>query len=73
MTRFDLFIRNMILQKLHLQEFQLSDREEVLLDQMLREIYHDSHLLHMSIETRVQHVLKHYQPMFHNIGRVLSS
>lgn len=60
MTRMDIFIKNMILKRLHVSENALNEDQNSLLQQMIQDIYQDRKLLYLNIEQRVDVILQRY-------------
>lgn len=64
MTRFDYFIRHLILQKLHLSLTQLNERQMLLLDSMVKEVYQNKQLHQLDVEQKVNHIVSKHQVDF---------
>ncbi len=61
MTRFDTFIRRMILESLVLSHTELNIHQEAIIQKMIQETYQNSQLFLLPIEERVAYVVKHYR------------
>lgn len=64
MTRLDIFIRNALLLKLHVQEDDLTLPQETILMAMIHEVYGNKHFVNETIETRIDHVISLYDASF---------
>lgn len=68
MTRFDIFVRTMILKHFSLSHLELSVAQEVLLQQMIDEIYQRKDLLPYHIEERVKQVVEQHRTYFYSLA-----
>lgn len=64
MTRFDVFIRNMILHQLHLMEDQVTPHQSQMIDLMIKELYQNERFASMNVESRVEHLVTTYQKRY---------
>lgn len=62
MTRFDMYVKTLILTYLHMQENSLNARQLDVLQLMMKEIYENKKLLTMDIEHKVHHIAEAYRP-----------
>lgn len=62
MTRFDTYVKTMLLTYLHMQENSLNARQLDILQLMMKEIYENKKLLTMDIEHKVYHIAEAYRP-----------
>lgn len=62
MTRFDTYVKTLILSYLHVQENSLNARQLDVLQLMMKEIYENKKLLTMDIEHKVHHIAEAYRP-----------
>lgn len=62
MTRFDIYVKTLILHHLHLQEHALNPNQSDVLQLMIKEIYENKALLTMNIEDKVHHIADAYRP-----------
>lgn len=62
MTRFDIFVKTLILKQLHMQDETLNPKQDDLISIMMKEIYENKKLLTMDIEKKVQHIAEAYRP-----------
>lgn len=68
MTRFDIFVRSLILKHLSLSHLELSINQEALLLKMIEETYHNLELLPYSIEDRVTEVVHRHRQTFFSLA-----
>ena len=69
MTRFDLYIRKMMLDSMSLSYLELSPHQEAVLSDMIRETYTNEALSAKSIEERVAYVVKqHRNQMYSHVS-----
>lgn len=61
MTRFDYFIRIMILESLSLLHTELNIHQEAIIQKMIQETYQNSQLFLLPIEERVAYVISRYR------------
>lgn len=62
MTRFDMYVRDLILRHLHIEESTLNPNQAEVLQLMMREIYENKKLRMMNIEDKVHHIAEAYRP-----------
>lgn len=68
MTRFDIYIRKMLLDSLSLSYLELSPQQEAVLNAMIDETYANEALMGMNVEQRVAHVVKQYQNRMYSLS-----
>ncbi len=68
MTRFDIYIRKMLLDSLSLSYLELTPQQEVVLNAMIDETYANEALMSMNVEQRVAHVVKQYQNRIYSLS-----
>ena len=61
MTRFDIFIRKMILDALSMSHLELNIHQEAFIQKMIQETYQNSQLFLLPIEERVAYVVNQYR------------
>lgn len=73
MTRFDIFIRNMILDALSVTHLELTPKQAALLRIMIQETYQNEHYLLLSIEDKVKQITQSYRDRFYSLSNTLIS
>lgn len=73
MTRFDIFIRNMILDALSVTHLELTPKQVTLLRIMIEETYQNEHYLLLSIEDKVKQITQSYRDRFYSLSNTLIS
>lgn len=68
MTRFDIFIRNMILDSLSISHLELTPKQAALLRVMIQETYQNEHYLSFSIEDKVKQITQSYRTRFFSLA-----
>lgn len=61
MTRFDIYIRKMILDSLSLSHLELNMHQEAFVQKMIQETYQNPRFFSLPIEQRVAAVVKQYR------------